>query len=234
MFALSCNFFKLCYTMSEIIYIFYGIKGINIMNTTSTTKLIATHIRKLGRGAIFVPKDFLNIAPRNLIDKVLSRLIDQNFIIRVSRGVYSYPKKHPILGYVSPSIDDVAKVIARSLDQKLQISGAEAANALGLSTQVPAKKIYYTDGLTRQIKVGNQRLQFKHASPKIMAGAGKTVGVILQAVRYLGKNAINDDIAAIIARQISIKDQKDIKEMALSAPDWAHSFLNRVNSYGLA
>lgn len=202
------------------------------MNKISTIKLIKAHIKKLGRGSVFVPKDFINIAPRNVVDKVLSRLIDQNFIIRVSRGVYNYPQKHPVLGYVSPSINEVAKVIARSLDQKLQISGVEAANYLGLSTQVPAKKIYYTDGLTRQVKVGNQRLQFKHASPKIMAGAGKNAGIILQAVRYLGKDAINDDMAEIIAKQISSKDQDDIKQISLLAPDWARPFLNRINFYG--
>ena len=198
------------------------------MKTLSITKQLIAHIKKLGRGVVFTPKDLLHIASRVLVDKTLSRLVNQEIIIRVTRGVYCYPKKHPVVGVISPSPDDIAKAVAQNLDQKLQISGAEAAHLLGLSTQVPAKRVYYTDGFTRQIKIGNQFLQFKHASPKIMAGAGKKSGVILQAIRYLGKQAINDNMVTLIAKQVNDQDQKGLRQLASFAPDWSRPYLNKI------
>jgi len=201
------------------------------MSLMSITKQLISHIKKLGRGAVFSPKDFLNIASRDLVDKTLSRLVTQGMIIRVTRGVYCYPQKHPAIGTISPPLDDIAKTIAKKLDQKLQISGAEAAHLFGISTQVPAKRVYYTDGLSRQIKVGNQVLQFKHACPKKMAGAGEKAGAVLQAIRYLGKQTINDDTINMIAKQVDAKDQKSLRQIASFAPDWSRPFLNKISSY---
>ncbi len=200
------------------------------MKTKSTTKQLISYIQKLGRGSVFTPKVLLNVASRDLVDKVLSRLVDKGIIKRVTRGVYCYPQKHPVLGDISPSINDVAEVIAKNLDQKLQVSGAEAAHLLGLSTQVPAKRIYYTDGLTRKIRVGNQTLQFKHACPKIMAGAGRKTGTILQAIRYLGKRAIDDKKIQLIAKQVNQHDQKELRQIASLAPDWSRPLLNKICS----
>ena len=216
--------------MSEIIHSFSDVIE-RKMSSISITKKLISHIKKLGRGALFSPKDLLDIAPRDLIDKTLSRLVGQGLIIRVTRGVYCYPKKHPVIGAISPPLDDIAKTIAKKLDQKLQISGAEAAHLFGISTQVPAKRVYYTDGLSRQIKVGNQVLQFKHACPKKMAGAGEKAGAVLQAIRYLGKQTINDDTINMIAKQVDAKDQKSLRQIASFAPDWSRPFLNKISSY---
>ncbi len=44
----------------------------------------------------------------------------------------------------------------RQAGNRLQISPARAANLFGLSSQVPAKTLYLTDGSSRPIKIGNQ------------------------------------------------------------------------------
>jgi hypothetical protein len=45
-----------------------------------------------------------------------------------------------------------------------QFTGAYAANALGLSDQVPAKIISMTDGIPRKVALGNLTLVFRRAS----------------------------------------------------------------------
>ena len=47
---------------------------------------------------------------------------------------------------LQPSTDEIANAIAGRDATRLQPSGAYAANLLGLSTQVPTKVVYFTDG----------------------------------------------------------------------------------------
>ena len=150
---------------------------------------VAQRIRARARAGkrVFVPRDFLDLGSRSAIDQALSRLAKAGTIRRLRRGVYDAPKVHPRLGPLSPNIHDVASAIARSSGHVIQTSGASAANALGLSTQVPAKNVYLTDGPSRTLKVGNRTLVFRHSNQ--LAGAGTKAGTVIQALRYLGRQS---------------------------------------------
>ena len=60
---------------------------------------------------------------------------------RLARGLYDYPRVHSRLGPLAPAPDAVAQAFARETGSSLQVAGAHAANALGLSTQVPARSV---------------------------------------------------------------------------------------------
>src|ERR1035437_9920315 len=100
--------------------------------------------RLLGRvksapaGAVFSPRMFNDLGNRAAVDQALSRLTKAGKIRRMARGVYDIPKEHPTLGALSPDPDAVAKSIAAQAGYRLQPTPARAANALGLSSQVPA------------------------------------------------------------------------------------------------
>jgi hypothetical protein len=55
--------------------------------------------------------------------------------------VYDFPKEHPALGLLAPSAEDIARALAGRDRTRLQPAGAYAANALGLTEQVPAKAV---------------------------------------------------------------------------------------------
>ena len=122
---------------------------------TTLTKKIMGKVRGHGKGYIFTPGDFLSLGSRSAIDTTLSRLAANGVIRRLSHGLYDYPKTHPLLGELLPSLDDVAKVIAKDAGCHIQISGARALFLLGLTTQVPAQIIYLTDGPSKVIRIGN-------------------------------------------------------------------------------
>ena len=67
--------------------------------------------------------------------------------------------------------------------------GAWAANLLGLSTQVPAKIIYLTDGPNNEVPIGRRSIHFKHARPKAMAGLEGKFALVVQALRHLARRA---------------------------------------------
>src|ERR1039458_912422 len=147
-----------------------------------------------GRGSAFTPNDFLDIAGRDAVDKVLSRLAVKGTIRRLAWGLYDYPREHPELGMLSPDIEKVAKALAGKDRIRLQPAGAYALNLLGLSEQVPARVVFLTDGTSRTVKmkIGRQEIQLRHTTPKNMAAAGRLSGLLIQALRHLGKEHITD------------------------------------------
>ena len=189
---------------------------------------IWARIRAKPRGSVFVPTDFLDLGGRAAVDQTLSRLTRSGVLRRVARGVYDRPKLHPRLGMLSPSLPDVAAAIARSTGSQLQVSGAMAANQLGLSTQVPARLSYLTDGTSRTIPVGNRAIDFRRASPRALAGAGGAAGLVLQALRYLGRDGITDGVVDRIRAALATADRAAVLKHIKNAPTWMHPALRRI------
>ena len=179
-------------------------------------------------GSIYTTRDFLHLANRTSVDKALSFLAQNNVLRRLAWGIYDRPIKDPKLGLLPPDLDAVIDTIQRQSGDTLQVDGAKAANMLGLSTQVPAQIVYLTDGHSRQIKIGHWLIQLKHASPKVLIGAGQMVGYVLQALRYLGKQNIDSKTAKKLGALLSPKEKKQLKQLIAYAPGWAHNTLQSV------
>ena len=135
----------------------------------------------------------------------LKSLCDAGRIRRLAPGLYDYPQKHPQLGDLFPTPEQIAQALAYKDSSRIQPSGAYAANLLGLSTQVPAKVVFLTDATDRCIRVGSQEIVLKRTTPKNMATAGRTSGLVIQALRHLGKDHVDDEVVhalvAVLFRQ---------------------------------
>ncbi|MCF6114595.1 DUF6088 family protein [Mesorhizobium muleiense] len=175
--------------------------------------------RARGRGGVFTPSDFLDVAGRSAIDQALSRLAKSGQLRRLARGLYDFPKVHPKFGALSPAPDDIAQALARETGSHVQIAGARAANALGLSTQVPAKSTYLTDGPSRRVVLGKRVVDLRHASPKHLIAPGSAAGTVVQALRHLGAVRAAD-VAQVAARRLSVNDKKTLASTAVQAPAW--------------
>ncbi len=196
----------------------------------NVSQKILKRIRGKGRGSVYTPKDFLDLGSRAAVDQALSRLASGGYINRLKRGVYNYPKINPRIGALTPSPDAVAKAIAKKTDSQLQISGAHAANALGLSMQVPARIVYLTDGASKRICVGNQVVELRHTSPRNIVTAGKSSGMVIQALRYIGRNNVTLDIIDKLKRSLSGDDKIILKGDVDSAPDWMRPIVANIVS----
>ena len=107
-------------------------------------------------------------------------------------------------------------------------SGALAANLLGLSTQVPAKMVYLSDGPTRTVKVGNQTIYFKHAQPKETRIEGPASRLVIQALRYLGRDAVGDVVIQQLRRLLPPRDQQRLLREARYSADWIYQAAQRL------
>ena len=190
---------------------------------------ILARMKRRGPGKAYSPKDFLDLGSRGSVDVALSQLVESGSIRRVRRGIYDFPESSALFGTeLSPDLDQVARATARKHGWRVLASGAQAANALGLSTQVPAKAVYLSDGPTRSLQVGKQLLAFKHVEPKTLGAASEINGLVIQALRYLGKDGVTDTTVKRIARILSDADKRTLLRDTQYSTDWIHKVAKRI------
>lgn len=172
------------------------------------------------RGWVFTPDHFRDLGSRDAVASALKRHKQSGLIRQLARGLYDYPRTDDQLGILAPSMDAVAKALAGRDAIRLQPTGAYAANLLGLSTQVPMRIVYLTDGRSRTVQVGNQQIILKQSSPRTMATAGKISGLVIQALRHLGQDRVGDDEIRQLDRQLDDDARRQLMKDIRYAPAW--------------
>jgi len=181
---------------------------------------IASRIHSKGAGWVFTPNHFLDLGSRTAVAQSLVRLVRAGKIRRLAQGLYDYPEKHPTLGDLPPNYERIAQALAGRDNLRIQPSGAYAANLLGLTEQVPAKIVFLTDGSNRTVQINKQQLALKRTTPKNMATAGKVSGLVIQALRYLGQNNVDDKIIEVLKKRLSSGDKRQLINDLRFAPVW--------------
>jgi hypothetical protein len=118
--------------------------------------------------------------------------------------------------------------MAASERVKLQPSGAYAANLLGLSEQVPAKVVFLTSGRARKVKLGKLIIELRPTTPRRVASAGRTSGLVLAALRYFGQTHVTPDRIAHLQKMLSAEDRRQLLTDLPSAPAWLHRHLRTI------
>lgn len=177
---------------------------------------------------MIVPADFLGIGSREAVDLALHRLARKGTIRRLARGVYDFPKEHPMLGPLAPSAEDIARALAGRDRTRLQPAGAYAANALGLSEQVPAKAVFLTDGPARTVKIGPITIQLRRTTPKNMEAAGRLSGLLIQALRELGQERVTKEHRDHLKRTLPADKRRELLKDLRLAPAWMHPIFREL------
>ena len=172
------------------------------------------------RGKIFFPASFSKLGSEAAIHQALKRLAEKGILLRIAHGIYLYPKTDPELGTLYPPIDEIAKAIAKRDKARIVPTGVQALNLLGLSTQVPMKVVYLTDGAQRNISIGKQSIKFKKTSPRNLAAKGEISGLVIQALREIGKDNASADQLLIINELLQKEDPANVRYDAGLAPAW--------------
>jgi len=138
--------------------------------------------------------DFRDISSRDAIRQALVRLCKKGNIRRVKTGIYDYPPYSDILKQcISPSISKVANAIARKCDWNIHPSSDTALNILGISTQVPGRVVYYSDGPHRKYMIGKTKLILRHQLKRDMTVKYPETALLVQAIKGLLPGDISDN-----------------------------------------
>ena len=187
---------------------------------TTKARIIA-RVRRKGAGAVVTPKDFLDLAGRDAVDQALSRLVRQGALQRIGHGLYHVPRTNKRLGIaVPPDPDVVAQAIGRRTGSRVALSPAAIANRLGLSTQVPAKPVYLTDGRSRSVRVGNQTIRLKHVAAKQLSDTDDATGLVFQAIIAVGESSLDHKAIEAFRRRLSLAQRKHLLCKARYADAW--------------
>lgn len=197
------------------------------MNTVH--KEIERRLAKSRKGQLIFLSDFRDIGSQAAIKMALSRLSTHGKIKRIAHGIYLIPKSDPVLGEIYPSMEEIAEAVAKKEHVKIKPAGAYALHKLGLTTQVPTKLVYITDGAPRQIKIGKTTIKFKATTRKKLALEGEISSLIVQALEELGTKNIEPSTKQRIKELLLKEDQKklmsDIKLAPVQISDYLYSLL---------
>lgn len=136
-------------------------------------------------GRVIFPTDFRGKGSQNAIKMALSRLTQSGEVKRIAHGIYYRPIIDPKLGELIPPPELIAEQLAEKEKVRIRPAGTYALNKLGLSTQVPTRLVYLTDGHPRKLKIGKITVEFKSTTPKKMALSESISGHLILALEEL-------------------------------------------------
>jgi hypothetical protein len=194
----------------------------------ATHSFIRNSLSKRNAGKIIFPTDFRGCGTQAAINKALARLVSEGKLRRLAHGIYYVPKIDPVLGETRPGADEVAKMIAKKEKVRIRPAGAYALHRLGLTTQVPTKLLYITDGVPRQFKLGKMTVRFKPTTPKKLAMVGEISSLVIQALEELDINHIDPPLARKIEDLLHKEDMRKLKHDLTLAPAKINDFIVKL------
>ena len=190
---------------------------------------IIEYVKKKRRGRIYFADEFRKFGNNDAVRQALSRLCRKKILIRLAAGIYLFPRIDKEIGTLFPSIETVAKIIAKREKTRYIPTGAYALNALGLSMQVPTKVVFLTDGTPRIVKIGKKAtIKFKRTVAKNLSFKGKISSMVIFALKEIGKDKVSDEHFQKIKDALQLEKRENIVYDANLAPVWVSNIILKL------
>lgn len=179
---------------------------------------ILQHAQALPEGGVVSPKQFLHLGSRAAIDQALSRLTRQGRLLRAGCGTYVTPISSRF-GTRPPAPEKVVVSLAARSGETVAAHGAYAANALGLTQQVPIREVYLTSGRTRSLKLGRSEVLVKHAPRWMLALGPGPAGAAVRALAWMGPEHVRTSLVAL-HRTLPPAEWQALQSSSAVLPSW--------------
>ena len=179
---------------------------------------VLEHATGAPEGMPLVAKELLHLGSRAAVDQVLSRLVRRGILLRAGRGIYVLPVPGRF-GTRAPSAVKMAEGLAHQRAETIVSHGAAAANALGLTTQVPMRAVYLTSGPSRRLTLGAQMVEFRHAPVWQLIFPGRAAGEVVRALAWLGPEKAGDAVRKLRAK-LPPSELKAVASARSRLPTW--------------
>lgn len=177
-------------------------------------------------GTPVTAKSLLHLGNRAAIDQALSRLVARGWLLRAGRGFYVKPVESRF-GVRAPTVEQVVGAVAAQKGEVVTPSGATAANALGLTTQMPTRAVYLTSGSSRKFIVGKQAVELRHAPRWQLALAGRPAGEVVRALAWLGPEKAESAMREL-KRRLPPSILHELAAAAPQLPTWLARTVSRA------
>ncbi len=191
---------------------------------------ILNKIKNFESNQVFIASDFFDIAGYQTVRSSLNRLVKDKVIIRVMKGIYFKPKYIELIKeYESPSANEVANAIARKYNWTIAPSGNTALNLLGLSTQVPAKWTYVSDGRYASFTFSNATIEFKHRSNRDISKMSALTAIAIQSIKAIGKNKITSKQIDYLRKKLTEKEKSELLIDSKTTSVWVYDIIKKIS-----
>lgn len=180
---------------------------------------------KFPEGTPISAKMWLHLGSRAAIDQALSRLARRGKLLRAARGIYVAPVASRF-GTHAPATHKVVEKLSQQRGETIVPSRASAANALGLTTQVPIRTVYLTSGRSRKITLGKQIIHLQHAPAWQLTLAKEPAGEIIRALAWAGPEKVRVALKEIEAKVPQSEFQRISQQVSL-LPLWLATALSQ-------
>ena len=185
---------------------------------TTLPESILLHAQSLPEGGVLSPKEFLHLGGRAAVDQALSRLTKEGKLLRVARGTYVTPVSSRF-GTRAPAPEKVVEALAAQSGEVVAPHGASAANALGLTQQVPIREVYLTSGRSRKLKLGRSEVMVKHVPRWMLALGTGPAGAAVRALAWMGPTHIGESLATL-HRTLPASEWRALASARAALPSW--------------
>ena len=182
------------------------------------SEAILHHARNRPEGAPVSAKGLLHLGGRAAVDQALSRLARRGELLRAGRGLYLLPVKSRF-GVRAPSVRKTVEALAARRGERIASSGAAAANALGLTTQVPVRPVFLTSGRSRKLRLGRQEVELRHAPPWQLVLSGRKAGDAVRALAWLGPERAGTAVETV-AGLLNPEERGELADVSAQMPGW--------------
>jgi len=187
---------------------------------------ILSEAKTLPEGALISAKEFLHLGSRAAVDQALRRLKERNELMSIDRGVYVRPVKTRF-GMRAPAAEKVIERFAATRAETVVAHGAAAANSLGLTTQVPTKLVYLTSGRNRQLKLGAQVIEMRHAPQWMLLPSHRAAGEAVRALEWIGERHAPEALT-VLKQKLSPSTVDELVALRPVLPTWMSKSISQT------
>lgn len=184
----------------------------------SSPEQIMVFAATLPEGALLHPKVLLHLGTRAAIDQALSRLAKKGELLRICHGIYVRPVETRF-GPRPPSVEGVIASLSALWGETIVPCGGTAANALGLTNQVPVRLVYLTSGPNRKLTFGELTVELRHAPRWQLAAPYRPAGEAVRALSWLGPDEVDASLE-LIGRRLAAEDLEELAGLRAIMPNW--------------
>ena len=190
---------------------------------------IVNRIENFESNQVFISNDFFDIAGYETVRSTLNSLVKDKKVTRILKGIYYKPKYIELIGeYAMASVDEVADAIARKYNWTIAPSGNTALNLLGLSTQVPEKWTYISDGRYASFNVGKASIEFKHRNNGDISTMSTLTTMVIQSVKAMGKENITSQQIDYLRKKLS-EEKSTLLAEGKTKSIWVYSIIKKIS-----
>ena len=171
---------------------------------------VRTKLKNESKGVPFLIRTYFDLGSKSAIQRSFSKLIEIGEVKRLDRGIYACPKllkfsSKPYYG----SAEDLAYLWAKQFGLLLVAQGMEEAYQLGFQTQMPMRKVFWSNGRDRQFRIDNEVVEILNKrNLNTLIFSTIPAGKIYRALTVLSQKHIKQSQLVIAFQRLQLSEQE--------------------------